>query len=1112
MKLSLVLCMSATPFANATLKSSWTPPQRFEQWPSLIDFPEFEGKSDTSPFSPRNSAASRLIVHAMRSRVMMELRGGDDADLEATSSDKKTQGERKRAKKRRRSARPKDVEVTVAPVEEHASPENALDSSTPRNDGGKESSTGEVNNDSKTKKKRRRNFMSNMFSKSAADSLDIDSQRRHSACEEMASINGSPHKQNASLDHSHEPSNPKRRQKRRRTQSKKMLIPPQEESESQVTDSSASQAFLQNIDEDKEEDNLNKSSAESIIKKRKRRHRKKSPSVESSLPSAARKTTIDLVDHDMHAEDIEMDMLGAKNDQPLAEKKRRRKRRKRKAEGDATQLEGAADLATQPDSKINEKQFTHLDDRSTEIETLSSPTVSSDTAVENAIDEDVPESILSLSKVDDSLTGPGESFESQDGALIESTLEGQVESSKVIESSTEVRVEDIFPEGVIFTVEDEALKSGDLTSETLSVDTLLDGSNEALVQEGTLSTVESEESLNVLGTKEEDVIGDGSSVEDIWSGKYPENGDQRNEENNFGVAEKTQAIPLLSGNELHRDEPAEEGKAQTIQSVTEDNSTTLSDDVSNDSRDYQEVEEQLEGGTDTNYEVKTLYEIVDSSNVADTSDAKKADMRIDEATVEKYVIPENEHMSEGSNENVAEEGCVVSASVNTSVGPSLHAMVPGSLPSYVEPTDELIKDQNVSDTVKSTSLTDADKSTPDLTRDDKPAESTVKPKNSIEDSVMAHTEESGRKRDEDLLVLSIVTWNLGEAAPPEKEASFIRKFRTINSSFHARKRGSDLVMIGAQECEDIKPRRSEGHRSRHLRRLGIQMLGEQYVPIAMHSLGGIQMALYCHRDKLGDVEMVNIADVTCGVGNVFHNKGAIGVYLKMKHRGSGSEGAIKSSRILLVTGHLAAHVKNVDSRNDDFRRILTELETQAPARFLRPQKNSDGSLVSGDGSHLLNSVDHVFFSGDLNYRIDLPREYVDRCIDDINKCLLKVSSDPDQCKTAESKKIAFLLNKLLRRDQLLQMIASGRAFSQFNEGEISFLPTFKFDKGSPDYDTSYKQRVPAWTDRIVFKSNSIRVIEYDSVPQAMHSDHRPVYGTFQLGWGSLKSLTRSKRK
>ncbi|EED86722.1 phosphatidylinositol phosphatase, partial [Thalassiosira pseudonana CCMP1335] len=229
-----------------------------------------------------------------------------------------------------------------------------------------------------------------------------------------------------------------------------------------------------------------------------------------------------------------------------------------------------------------------------------------------------------------------------------------------------------------------------------------------------------------------------------------------------------------------------------------------------------------------------------------------------------------------------------------------------------------------------------------------------------------------------------------------------------------------------------------------------------YVPIAIHSLGGIQMALYCHRDVLGDVESINIADVTCGVGNVFHNKGAIGVYLNSDDT--------KSSRILLVTGHLAAHVTNVDARNDDFKRIM--------------------SLVPCDGSHLLGSMDHIFFSGDLNYRVDLPREFVERCIIDIQKC-----------KTKEV--VGESMNKLLRRDQLLQTMASGRAFPNFSEGKISFMPTFKFDKGSPHYDTSHKQRVPAWTDRILFRSNSIRVLEYNSVPKAMHSDHRPVYGSYR---------------
>jgi hypothetical protein len=240
-----------------------------------------------------------------------------------------------------------------------------------------------------------------MFSKSATDSSDIDSQRKLSPGDGKAPTNDSPRKPSASLDDSHEPSNTKRRKKRRRTENRKLLITPREESESQVAESFASQTFLQNIDEAKEADNLNKPSAESITKKRKRRHRKKSPSVESSLPVAARKTTIDLVDHDLQSEDIEIDMICAKKDEPLAEKKWIRKRRKRKAEHDATQPKGAADVATQSNSKINENKSTLFDDRSNDIETQSSPTVSSENAVEKAIDEAVAESGFSLFEEDD---------------------------------------------------------------------------------------------------------------------------------------------------------------------------------------------------------------------------------------------------------------------------------------------------------------------------------------------------------------------------------------------------------------------------------------------------------------------------------------------------------------------------------------------------------------------------------------------------------------------------------------------------------------------------------------------------------------------------------------
>ena len=71
---------------------------------------------------------------------------------------------------------------------------------------------------------------------------------------------------------------------------------------------------------------------------------------------------------------------------------------------------------------------------------------------------------------------------------------------------------------------------------------------------------------------------------------------------------------------------------------------------------------------------------------------------------------------------------------------------------------------------------------------------------------------------------------------------------------------------------------------------------------------------------------------------------------------------------------------------------------------------------------------------------------------------------------------------------------------QFKEGEICFPPTYKFDKGTQVYDTSRKQRVPSWTDRILYLNDSDRVQlqEYFSVPEIMISDHKPVYAIFDI--------------
>lgn len=125
-------------------------------------------------------------------------------------------------------------------------------------------------------------------------------------------------------------------------------------------------------------------------------------------------------------------------------------------------------------------------------------------------------------------------------------------------------------------------------------------------------------------------------------------------------------------------------------------------------------------------------------------------------------------------------------------------------------------------------------------------------------------------------------------------------------------------------------------------------------------------------------------------------------------------------------------------------------------------------------------------------RIDLPREITERTLKEINN-LESDGGDKNRMIQASG-----LRQSLLRHDQLLRTISEGQAFQHFCEAEITFPPTFKFDKRTKDYDTSYKNRIPAYTDRVLFKPHNVHVIEYNSAQGAIHSDHRPVYASLVL--------------
>lgn len=71
----------------------------------------------------------------------------------------------------------------------------------------------------------------------------------------------------------------------------------------------------------------------------------------------------------------------------------------------------------------------------------------------------------------------------------------------------------------------------------------------------------------------------------------------------------------------------------------------------------------------------------------------------------------------------------------------------------------------------------------------------------------------------------------------------------------------------------------------------------------------------------------------------------------------------------------------------------------------------------------------------------------------------------------------------------------GLIFHSFIEGDIKFHPTYKYDNGTNNFDSSEKMRTPSWTDRVMYRGENIELLEY-SRGELLISDHKPVRAAF----------------
>ena len=89
-----------------------------------------------------------------------------------------------------------------------------------------------------------------------------------------------------------------------------------------------------------------------------------------------------------------------------------------------------------------------------------------------------------------------------------------------------------------------------------------------------------------------------------------------------------------------------------------------------------------------------------------------------------------------------------------------------------------------------------------------------------------------------------------------------------------------------------------------------------------------------------------------------------------------------------------------------------------------------------------------------------------------------------------------------------------KVFCAFHEGKIAFAPTYKYDLFSDDYDTSEKMRIPAWTDRVLWRRRKPRYKSTTLVRKHVSAQQNQLeqgYESLLMGGGTGKMIIATMR-
>ncbi|GIY82478.1 inositol polyphosphate 5-phosphatase E [Caerostris darwini] len=301
-------------------------------------------------------------------------------------------------------------------------------------------------------------------------------------------------------------------------------------------------------------------------------------------------------------------------------------------------------------------------------------------------------------------------------------------------------------------------------------------------------------------------------------------------------------------------------------------------------------------------------------------------------------------------------------------------------------------------------------------------------------------EELSRYFPDNKVTIFVGTWNMNSHDPPSNIDDFLLPL-DINTL-------PDIYAIGVQESMQ----------SRLEWEVLLQTtIGPSHVLFTSSSLGVLHLCIFLRRDLIWFCSEPEDASVATRPGTMVKTKGAVAVCFMFF-----------GSSLLFVNSHLTAHQQKLKERLSDYEKIISSLDLPKSIPF---KANSQDKDVTA-------RFDCVFWCGDLNFRVERDRPSV----------LTFVEARKPSC------------SFLVKRDQLHCAMTKGLAFKGFEEGIIRFIPSYKFDVGTTTFSSS-KLRVPSYTDRILYRSNEkclISCLHYDTVPDILTSDHKPVFGVFKV--------------